>query len=279
MDSLDARLHLRPLQVGADDHPWCIPHDLRRGQHVIGDQVLDDRVADTELARRRLERHPRAVVPVALEGRRALPACCHRVRRSLPRARSRAAAARARPEPLSDAVGDERGVVGDARARPATGRRAHTPLAHRRQQAPEPRARVGPRAAHAQIIVDGDDTRKAQVTRAIGERVPATRWLRQSLARLIQGSQPEAESENMEPEGQFRAPGTGGSEAAPTPVFGSASGCVVAVEGPLRTASPCGRPRRVATSTALENTVRVPGRPAARLDGASRTQMTVQQGS
>ena len=51
VDGLDARLHRGPLQVDALDHPRGTRDDLRGGQHAVGDEVLDDRIADAELAR------------------------------------------------------------------------------------------------------------------------------------------------------------------------------------------------------------------------------------
>ena len=64
MDSWDARLHRGPLQVDARDHRRGIRDDLRGGQHAVGDEIFDDRIADAELARGGLQRHPRSIVAI-----------------------------------------------------------------------------------------------------------------------------------------------------------------------------------------------------------------------
>src|SRR2546427_10010919 len=64
VDGLDASLHGGPLQIDARDHPRGTRDDLRGGQHAVGDEVFDDRIADAELARGGLQRQPRSIVAV-----------------------------------------------------------------------------------------------------------------------------------------------------------------------------------------------------------------------
>jgi len=67
MDGLDASLHGRALQIDARDHPRGTRDDLRGGQYAVGDEVLDHRIADAELARRGLEWKPRTIMVVVGE--------------------------------------------------------------------------------------------------------------------------------------------------------------------------------------------------------------------
>jgi hypothetical protein len=50
VDGLDASLYGGPLQIDALDHPRGTRDALRGGQHAVGDEVLDDGIADAELA-------------------------------------------------------------------------------------------------------------------------------------------------------------------------------------------------------------------------------------
>ena len=56
VDGLDASLHPGPLQIDALDHPRGTLDDLCGGQHAVGDEMFDDRIADAELARDGLQR-------------------------------------------------------------------------------------------------------------------------------------------------------------------------------------------------------------------------------
>jgi hypothetical protein len=67
MDGLDARLYGWLLQVGALDHPRGVVDDVGGGQHALGDEPFDDRVAHAQLERGRLQREPLARVPVVGE--------------------------------------------------------------------------------------------------------------------------------------------------------------------------------------------------------------------
>ena len=73
VDGLDASLYCGPLQIDALDHPRGTRDDLRGGQHAVGDEVLDHRITDAELARSGLQGQPGAIMVVVGE----LPTISH----------------------------------------------------------------------------------------------------------------------------------------------------------------------------------------------------------